>query len=95
MTAKPLLTRRAALTGTAATLAAARAALPSGAFAAGPGPETSKARRTAAPCLPCEYVKTGWNSESTRPSTPIIVSMQAVDHDSDDLSSRAPQAFDG
>jgi nitrate/nitrite transport system substrate-binding protein len=44
MTVKPLLTRRGALAGTAALLAAAKAALPSGAFAAGPGPETSKAR---------------------------------------------------
>lgn len=38
------LTRRGALTAAAATLAAARAAFPSGAFAAGPGPEVSKAR---------------------------------------------------
>lgn len=38
------LTRRAALTGAALTLAAAKAALPSGAFAAGPGPETAKAK---------------------------------------------------
>jgi nitrate/nitrite transport system substrate-binding protein len=38
------LTRRSALTAAAATLAAAKAALPSGAFAAGPGPETAKAR---------------------------------------------------
>jgi nitrate/nitrite transport system substrate-binding protein len=44
MTSKILLTRRAALTGAAATLAAAKALLPSGAFAAGAGPETSKAR---------------------------------------------------
>ena len=39
-----LISRRAALTGTAAILAAAKAALPSGAFAQGKGPETSKAR---------------------------------------------------
>ena len=38
------LTRRAALTGAAATIAAAKAALPSGAFAAGAGPEVAKAR---------------------------------------------------
>ena len=38
------LTRRGALTAAAATLAAAKAALPSGAFAAGPGPEVDKAR---------------------------------------------------
>ncbi len=38
------LTRRQALTAAAATIAAAKAALPSGAFAAGPGPETAKAR---------------------------------------------------
>ncbi|HEY0648160.1 CmpA/NrtA family ABC transporter substrate-binding protein [Phenylobacterium sp.] len=38
------MTRRGALTAAAATLAAAKAALPSGAFAAGPGPETAKAR---------------------------------------------------
>src|SRR3954471_9973520 len=41
---KIMITRRAALTGAAATLAAAKAALPSGAFAAGAGPEVSKAR---------------------------------------------------
>lgn len=45
MTAKTInLTRRQALTAAAATLAAAKAALPSGAFAAGPGPEVAKAR---------------------------------------------------
>jgi nitrate/nitrite transport system substrate-binding protein len=44
MTDKITLTRRAALTGAAATMAAAKAALPSGAFAAGAGPETSKVR---------------------------------------------------
>ncbi len=45
MTAKPLtLTRRGALTAAAATLAAAKTLLPSGAFAAGPGPETAKAK---------------------------------------------------
>ena len=38
------LTRRNAITAAAATLAAAKAALPSGAFAAGPGPEVAKAR---------------------------------------------------
>ena len=38
------LTRRRALTAAAATLAAAKTALPSGAFAAGPGPEVAKAR---------------------------------------------------
>lgn len=38
------LTRRGAITAAAATLAAARAAFPGGAFAAGPGPEVSKAR---------------------------------------------------
>ncbi|MDP3659615.1 CmpA/NrtA family ABC transporter substrate-binding protein [Phenylobacterium sp.] len=38
------LTRRGAITATAATLAAAKAALPSGAFAAGAGPEVSKAK---------------------------------------------------
>ncbi|RAK63111.1 CmpA/NrtA family ABC transporter substrate-binding protein [Phenylobacterium kunshanense] len=38
------LNRRQALTAAAATIAAAKAALPSGAFAAGPGPETAKAR---------------------------------------------------
>lgn len=38
------LTRRGALTAAAATLAAAKAAFPSGAFAAGPGPEVAKAR---------------------------------------------------
>ncbi len=42
MTSK--LNRRQALTAAAATIAAAKAALPSGAFAAGPGPETAKAR---------------------------------------------------
>src|SRR3954466_14175894 len=41
---KIMITRRAALTGAAATLAAAKAALPSGAFAAGAGPEVAKAR---------------------------------------------------
>jgi nitrate/nitrite transport system substrate-binding protein len=38
------LTRRSALTGAAATAAAARVLFPSGAFAAGKGPEVSKAR---------------------------------------------------
>ncbi|HTK34402.1 MAG TPA: CmpA/NrtA family ABC transporter substrate-binding protein [Caulobacteraceae bacterium] len=38
------LNRRVVLTGAAATIAAARAAFPSGAFAAGAGPEVSKAR---------------------------------------------------
>ena len=38
------ISRRAALAGTASILAAAKAALPSGAFAQGKGPETSKAR---------------------------------------------------
>src|SRR6476646_1829109 len=38
------LTRRTALTATMATIAAAKTALPSGAFAAGPGPEIAKAR---------------------------------------------------
>jgi nitrate/nitrite transport system substrate-binding protein len=38
------LTRRGALTAAAATLAAAKTLLPSGAFAAGPGPEIAKAR---------------------------------------------------
>ncbi|MDP3173489.1 MAG: CmpA/NrtA family ABC transporter substrate-binding protein [Phenylobacterium sp.] len=38
------LTRRGAITATAATLAAAKAAFPSGAFAAGAGPEVSKAK---------------------------------------------------
>ena len=38
------LTRRGALTAAAATLAAARTLLPSGAFAAGAGPEVAKAR---------------------------------------------------
>ena len=38
------LTRRAALTGTLATIAAVRAAFPSGAFAQGGGPETTKAK---------------------------------------------------
>src|SRR5678815_2606835 len=37
------LTRRRALTAAAATLAAAKAAFPSGAHAAGPGPEVTKA----------------------------------------------------
>ncbi len=41
---KLLLTRRAALTGAAATIAAAKAALPAGAFAQGRGPEVNKAR---------------------------------------------------
>src|SRR3954471_9944633 len=41
---KIMITRRAALTGAAATLAAAKAALPSGAFAAGAGPEVARAR---------------------------------------------------
>lgn len=44
MTKSNGLTRRAALKGTAATLAAASALLPAGAFAAGKGPEVSKAR---------------------------------------------------
>ena len=45
MTAKTNgLTRRGALTAAAATLAAGKALLPSGAFAAGPGPEVAKAR---------------------------------------------------
>ncbi|CAN5215351.1 CmpA/NrtA family ABC transporter substrate-binding protein [soil metagenome] len=39
-----LISRRSALTGAAALLAAAKAALPSGAFAAGAGPEVAKAR---------------------------------------------------
>ena len=43
MTAKTL-TRRGALTAAAATLAAAKTLLPSGAFAAGPGPEIAKAK---------------------------------------------------
>jgi nitrate/nitrite transport system substrate-binding protein len=43
-TPKGGLTRRTALTAAAATLAAAKAAFPSGAFAAGAGPEVSKAR---------------------------------------------------
>ena len=38
------MTRRGALTAAAATLAAARTLLPSGAFAAGPGPEIAKAK---------------------------------------------------
>jgi nitrate/nitrite transport system substrate-binding protein len=38
------ISRRAVLSATALTLAAAKAALPSGAFAAGPGPEVAKAR---------------------------------------------------
>ena len=38
------LTRRAAITATAATLAAVKAAFPAGAHAAGPGPEIAKAR---------------------------------------------------
>jgi len=38
------LTRRGALVSAAATIAAAKALLPSGAFAAGPGPEVAKAR---------------------------------------------------
>jgi nitrate/nitrite transport system substrate-binding protein len=38
------MTRRGALTGAAATIAAAKTLLPSGAFAAGPGPEVAKAR---------------------------------------------------
>jgi len=38
------MTRRGALTAAAATLAAAKTLLPSGAFAAGPGPEVAKAR---------------------------------------------------
>jgi nitrate/nitrite transport system substrate-binding protein len=40
----PGLTRRSAITAAAATLAAAKALLPSGAFAAGAGPEVAKAR---------------------------------------------------
>lgn len=45
MTAKTSApSRRQALVGAAATLAAAKTLLPSGAFAAGPGPEVSKAR---------------------------------------------------
>ena len=45
MTSKTISpTRRQALVGAAATLAAAKALLPSGAFAAGPGPEVAKAR---------------------------------------------------
>ncbi len=43
MTAKSM-TRRGALTAAAATLAAAKTLLPTGAFAAGPGPEIAKAR---------------------------------------------------
>jgi len=42
--AQPGLTRRTALTAAAATIAAAKALLPAGAFAAGAGPEVSKAR---------------------------------------------------
>jgi len=38
------LTRRGALTAAAATIAAAKTLLPSGAFAAGPGPEVAKAK---------------------------------------------------
>jgi nitrate/nitrite transport system substrate-binding protein len=38
------LTRRGAITAAAATIAAVRTAFPSGAFAAGPGPEVAKAR---------------------------------------------------
>jgi nitrate/nitrite transport system substrate-binding protein len=38
------LTRRNAIMAAAATLAAAKAAFPSGAFAAGAGPEVAKAR---------------------------------------------------
>jgi len=38
------LTRRGALTAAAATIAAAKTLLPSGAFAAGPGPEIAKAK---------------------------------------------------
>ena len=45
MTAKPFaMNRRQALTSAGATIAAAHALLPSGAFAAGPGPEVAKAR---------------------------------------------------
>lgn len=46
MHSKPLgaVTRRGAIAATAATLAAVKAAFPSGAFAAGPGPETSRIR---------------------------------------------------
>ncbi len=40
----PRLSRRTLLTGTAATIAAARIAFPSGAFAQGAGPETTKAQ---------------------------------------------------
>ncbi len=40
----PRLSRRTLLTGTAATIAAARVAFPSGAFAQGAGPETTKAQ---------------------------------------------------
>jgi nitrate/nitrite transport system substrate-binding protein len=43
-TQKNSLTRRQALVGAAATVAAARALFPSGAFAAGKGPEVTKAR---------------------------------------------------
>ena len=38
------MTRRGALTAAAATIAAAKTLLPSGAFAAGPGPEVAKAK---------------------------------------------------
>ena len=41
---KDLALSRRGLIGAAATLAAAKAAFPSGAFAAGPGPETPKAK---------------------------------------------------
>src|SRR5689334_9089598 len=41
---KTQLSRRGLLTGAAATLAAAKAAFPAGAFAAGAGPEVAKAR---------------------------------------------------
>jgi nitrate/nitrite transport system substrate-binding protein len=41
---KKTITRRTALTGTLATVAAAHAAFPSGAFALGGGPETTKAK---------------------------------------------------
>jgi nitrate/nitrite transport system substrate-binding protein len=44
MTTKNSFTRRQALVGAAATAAAARALFPSGAFAAGKGPEVTKAR---------------------------------------------------
>src|SRR5688572_16391931 len=42
--AEPGLNRRQAITAAAATIAAAKTLLPNGAFAAGPGPEVSKAR---------------------------------------------------